>query len=86
MCKRTAEQSNSLIKYRMALIGYILFFTLDLSFVLNHVVREHIMGNFVLLFNSQKMKGLMIQPPAISETEFDVKICLLGSRMLFQVL
>lgn len=67
-CKRTAEQSNSLIKYRMALISYILFFTLDFFFVLNHVVREHIMGNFVLLFNSQKIKGLMIQPPAISES------------------
>lgn len=86
MCKRIAEQSNSLIKYRMALISYTLFFTLDSFFVLNHVVREHIMGDFVLLFNSQKIKGLMIQPPAISETEFDVKLCLLSSRMLFQVL
>lgn len=43
------------------------------------------MGNFVLFLNCQKIKGLMIQPLASSETESDVKICLLSPRMLFQV-
>lgn len=88
MCKCSVAQSDSLIKYFTAIISYILFSGFsspDCFFVLNHVIREHIMGYFVLFLNCQKIKGLMIRPPAISETEFDVKICLLSPRMLFQV-
>lgn len=87
-CKWTVEQSNSLMKYCSEIIHYIPFSAFsspDYFFVLNHVIREHIMGNFVLFFNCQKIKGLMMRPPAISETELDVEICLLCPGMLFQV-
>lgn len=70
-CKRTAEQSNSLIKYLTTIISYVLFGASSSLrfFVSSHVTREHFMGNFVRFFsNCQKIKGLLNRPPAISET------------------
>ncbi len=88
-CVNALLNSNSLIEHCTAAISYMqfsAFSSLELFFVLNLVTCEHIMGNFVLFFNCQKIKGLMMRPRGITETQSDIKIRLLRPRMLFQVL
>lgn len=88
-CKRTAEQSNSLIKYLTTIISYVLFSASSSLrfFVSSHVAREHFMGNFVRFFPTvRRLKDYWIGHQPSQRRQCDVKICLRAARMLFQVL